>query len=274
MRERRQLIDKTHRLSVRRQCQLLDVPRSSAYIKGATESATNLELMRLMDVCFIQDPTLGVLGMQDELREHGHWYNVKRIRRLLRKMGVEPIYPRKNLSKLGKAEYIHPYLLRGRQITQVNQVWAIDITYIPMRKGFMYLTAIIDVYSRYIVGWTLSNSLEAHVQTQVLRQAIERHGLPQIVNSDQGSQFTSKHWVETLRSLKIQISMDGKGRATDNAHIERWFRTLKQKYIYLNPADNGHTLHRGITEFVARYNKRRHQGIDRRKPCELYHHAA
>ena len=138
----------------------------------------------------------------------------------------------------------------------------------------MYLTAIIDVYSRYIVGWTLSNSLEAHVQTQVLRQAIERHGLPQIVNSDQGSQFTSKHWVETLRELKIQISMDGKGRATDNAHIERWFRTLKQKYIYLNPADNGHTLHRGITEFVARYNKRRHQGINRRKPCELYHHAA
>lgn len=274
MKERCQHIDKTHRLSVRRQCQLLDVPRSSAYLKGATESATNLELMRIMDNCFTQDPTLGVLGMQDELREHGHWYNVRRIRRLLRKMGVEPIYPRKNLSKLGKAEYIHPYLLRGRKITQVNQVWAIDITYIPMRKGFMYLTAIIDVYSRYIVGWTLSNSLEAHVQTQVLRQAIARHGLPQIVNSDQGSQFTSKHWVETLQSLKIHISMDGKGRATDNAHIERWFRTLKQKYIYLNPADNGNTLHRGITEFVARYNKRRHQGIDRRKPCDLYHHAA
>ena len=133
MKERRQLIDKTHRLSVRRQCQLLDVPRSSAYYKRNSKSATNLELMRLMYVCFIQDPTLGVLGMQDELREHGHWYNVKRIRRLLRKMGVEPIYPRKNLSKLGKAEYIHPYLLRGRQITQVNQVWAIDITYIPMR---------------------------------------------------------------------------------------------------------------------------------------------
>ena len=274
MKERRELIEQGHQLSIRRQCELLEVPRSSIYYKHSGESTQNLELMAVMDARFTEDPTLGVLGMQDELRDLDQWYNVKRIRRLLRMMGVEPIYPRKNLSKLGKAEYIHAYLLRGRQITQVNEVWAIDITYIPMRKGFMYLTAIIDVYSRYIVGWTVSNSLDTQVQTQVLRQAIARHGTPQIVNSDQGSQFTSKHWVETLRELKIQISMDGKGRATDNAQIERWFRTLKQKYIYLNPADNGNTLHRGIEQFVVRYNKRRHQVIDRRKPCDLYNHAA
>lgn len=274
MNERKTLIDPAHRLSIRRQADMLAVSRSSLYYKPVGESPENLHLMEQMDRLFTEDPTLGVLGMQDELVELGLPYNIKRIRRLLRKMGVEPIYPKKNLSRLGKAKYIHPYLLRNVAITRRNQVWAIDISYIPMRKGFMYLTGIIDVYSRYIVGWQVSNSLEKQTQTELLEQAIREHGIPEIVNSDQGSQYTCAHWVDTLTAWGIRISMDGKGRATDNAFIERWFRTIKQKHIYLHPASHGLELYQGIDTFVQKYNNRRHQGIDRRKPIDLYLHAA
>lgn len=274
MSQRKALIEPGHPVSIRRQAELLEVSRSSLYYKPVGESAENLHLMQQMDRLFTGDPTLGVLGMQDELAELGLCYNVKRIRRLARKMGLEPIYPKKNLSRLGKAGYIHPYLLRGLDITRPNQVWAIDISYIPMAKGFMYLTAIIDLYSRYIVGWQIANTLEKQTQTELLRQAIRRHGTPEMINSDQGSQYTCAHWVETLKDYKIGISMDGRGRATDNAFIERWFRTIKQKYIYLHPAENGLELYQGIDTFVKKYNQRRHQGIDRRKPIDLYLHAA
>jgi len=272
--ERRTFVDPSHSLSIRRQCELLDVARSTVYYKGVGESGENLRLMAAMDRLFTDDPTLGVIGMQDELAELGMRYNIKRIRRLLRKMGVEPIYPKKNLSRLGHAKYVHPYLLRQLKITRPNQVWAIDITYIPMKRGFMYLTAIIDLYSRFIVGWQLSNSLEKENQTKLLREALARYGKPEIMNSDQGAQYTCAHWVETVKELGIRISMDGKGRATDNAIIERWFRTLKQKYIYLNPPQTGLSLFHGIRNFVDKYNNRRHQGINRKKPVELYHRAA
>ena len=178
MNERKTYVDPSQALSIRRQCELLDVSRSSVYYKGVGESRENLRLMAAMDRLFTDDPTLGVLGMQDELREIGMDYNVKRIRRLLRKMGVEPIYPKKNLSRLGHAKYVHPYLLRHLTITRPNQVWAIDITYIPMKRGFMYLTAIIDLYSRFIVGWLLSNSLEKENQTALLRETIATVGFP------------------------------------------------------------------------------------------------
>lgn len=260
--------------SVRRQVALLGINRSSFYYQPQGESETNLTLMRMMDKWFLEDPTLGVLGMQDQLREQGLFYNEKRIRRLLRLMGIEALYPKKNLSRLGLAKYIHPYLLRGMEITQPNQVWAIDITYIPMEHGFLYLTAIIDVYSRYIVGWLLSNTLDKETQTSALMEAIARYGCPKIINSDQGSQYTCEHWISVLQGNNIQISMDGKGRATDNAFIERWFRTLKQKYIYLCPAKDGRSLYHGIAKFVERYNHTRHQGIDRKKPNELYIQAA
>lgn len=261
-------------LSVRRQCEILEINRSSVYYKPSGESGENLQLMNIMDRLFLEDPTLGVLGMQDELRQMQIFYNDKRIRRLMRKMGLDPIYPKRNLSRLGLAKYIHPYLLRGLSIVRPNQVWAIDITYIPMRNGFMYLTAIIDLYSRYIVGWQISNSLEKETQTQVLQQAINRFGKPEIVNSDQGSQYTSEHWVSFLQSKGIRISMDGKGRATDNAFIERWFRTIKQKHIYLHPADNGLELYQGVAKFVHKYNVRPHQGIARKRPDQLYLQAA
>jgi len=274
MSERRSYIDRTHPLSIRRQANLLGIHRSSLYYKPLGESEENLRLMRVMDELFTDDPTLGVIGMQDELEEKDLFYNKKRIRRLLRKMGVEPIYPKRNLSRVFQRKYVHPYLLRGLKIDRANQVWAIDISYVPMKQGYMYLTAIIDLYSRYIVGWQVSNSLEKETQTELLHQTIAIHGKPEIINSDQGGQYTCAHWVETLKELGIRISMDGKGRATDNAFIERWFRTVKHRHIYLNPASSGLELYQGIDAFVEKYNRRKHQGINRRKPIDLYGYAA
>lgn len=274
MRERVELVDTGQCLSIRRQSDLLSVHRSCVYYKPVGESMENLTLMRQMDELFLSDPTLGVLGMQDELRDQGYWYNVKRIRRLLRKMGIEPIYPKRNLSKLGQAKYIHPYLLRSLSINRPNQVWAIDITYIPMRNGFMYLTAIIDLYSRFIVGWQVSNTLDKETQTQVLKAAVDRYGAPEIINSDQGSQYTCKHWITTVKGLGIKVSMDGKGRATDNAFIERFFGTIKRKHVYLYPAADGLELYEGVQKFINKYNRRSHQGIGRQKPINLYPLAA
>ena len=275
MSERLKLADKSHSLSVRRPSELLAINRGSLYYEPVGESEENLSLMAEMDRLFLSDPTLGVLGMQDELAELGLHYNHKRIRRLLRKMVIEPIYPKRNLSKLGKTKYVHKYLLRGLEINRPNHVWAIDITYVAMKRGFMYLTAIIDVYSRFIVGWKLSNSLDKETQTEVLEEAIGQYGKPEIVNSDQGSQYTSQHWVSFLKEKGIKISMDGKGRATDNTFIERFFGTIKRKHIYLHPASNGTGLYKGINGFIQRYNyKRRHQGIGRVKPIELYKTAA
>ena len=274
MNELRQYTDPCHKLSMRRQCDLLGIHRSGVYYRSCGESEENLRLMHQMDKLFTEDPTLGVLGMQDELRDLGLNYNVKRIRRLLRKMGVEAIYPKKNLSRLGQKKYVYPYLLRKLKITRPNQVWSVDITYLAMKSGFMYLSAIIDVYSRYIVGWQLSNTLDKENQTQLLHASVAKYGKPGIINSDQGSQYTCSHWVETLGDLGILISMDGKGRATDNIYIERWFRTLKQKHVYLNPANSGLDLFQGIDRFINKYNKRSHQGIQRQKPVDLYLHAA
>lgn len=270
MKQRLKLISKGEGLSIRRQAKLLNVNRSSFYVTPVGENDENLNLMKRMDELFLKDPTLGVLGMQDELYDLDLYYNPKRIRRLMRKMGMEPIYPKRNLSRLGKAKYIHPYLLRNLKIDRPNQVWAIDITFIPMRRGFMYLTAIIDVYSRFIVGWQISNSLAKETQTEVLGEAISRYGKPEIINSDQGSQYTCEHWVSYLKARQIKISMDGKGRATDNAIIERWFRTLKQKHVYLNPAETGTDLFHGVTGFIRRYNRRNHRGINRAKPIDRY----
>lgn len=274
MKQRKSYLDRSDKLSLRSQAELLEVDRSSLYYKPIGESALNLTLMELIDRLFLDDPTLGVKGMRDELRDHGMEYNDKRVRRLMRKMCLMPIYNKRNLSRLGLAKYIHPYLLRHLRIERPNQVWAIDITYIPMRRGFLYLTAIIDVYSRFIVGWQLSNSLDKETQTAVLQDAVRRHGKPEIINSDQGAQYTCEHWVSTLKEPGIKISMDGRGRATDNAFIERFWGTLKRKYVYLNPADDGLELYDGIRKFMEKYNNRHHQGINREKPIDRYLKAA
>ncbi len=238
--------------------------------------------------------------MRDFLLALGYMIGLKRTRRLLKIMGLEAIYRKPNLSKLGKARYIKPYLLRGLKVVRPNQVWAIDITYIPMGKGYLYLTAIIDVYSRYIVGYGLYNSLEARNCVEVLGGAISRYGTPEIINSDQGSQFTSREWEQFLEITDIKVSMDGKGRAigcafllrtsaiqasliafglasVDNIFIERFWRTIKYEYIYLRGFEDGCALGRGIDGWMRYYNERRgHQSLWRdggrySTPSELYH---
>ncbi len=269
--ELRALISDNEQISVRRQCELLGVNRSGIYYSPKEESTENLSIMELLDKEHLEHPTHGVLQLQDYLFSMGFLVNHKRVRRLMRVMRIVANYPQKNLSKLGQAAYIHPYLLRGLCIERPNQVWAIDITYIAMRKGFMYLTAIIDVHSRYIVGWGLHNTLQAENVKEVLENAIVKYGKPQIVNSDQGSQFTCPLWIETLNKHSIRISMDGKRRAIDNIYIERFWRTIKRDYVYLNPCENGLELYKGINWFMKYYNTiKTHQGIDRQTPESIY----
>jgi len=272
---RRELVDNQHILSTRKQCDILSVHRSGLYFKPKGESEDNLEIMKKMDMHYLDHPTVGVLRMQDYLRDQGYEVNHKRVRRLLRLMGLMAIFPKRNLSKLGHKKYIHPYLLKGLKILRPNHVWAIDITYIPMKHGFLYLTAIIDLYSRYIVGWGLSNTLEAEASISVLKQAVKEHGKPEIINSDQGSQFTCSNWIECLNEKDIKISMDGKGRAIDNIFIERFWRSLKYDHVYLHPAKDGIELYQGLSTYFNYYNyELHHQGIGRRIPAELYKLAA
>lgn len=261
-------------LSLRRQCELLSIGRSSLYFKPIGEKPENLEIMRLMDKHILVDPTAGVLTMQSMLLDNGFHAGYERVRRLMRKSNIRPIYPRRHLTVLGEKKYVHPYLLKNLKIVRPNQVWEIDITYVPMKKGFMYLTAIIDVYSRAIMGWGLSNTLDTRSSLNVVADAILTYGKPEILNSDQGSQFTCSEYVQLLKSHGIRISMDGKGRALDNVYIERFWRTIKYQHIYLNPAEDGIALYGGISEWMYRYHNRAHQGINRQKPIELYANAA
>ena len=270
------MVDITADLSIRCQSELLSINRSSLYYSPLGESYKNLELMRLMDEHYLDHPTEGVLRMRDYLFTLGIVVNHKRVRRLLRLMGLMAIYPKKNLSKLGLKKYIRPYLLRGLAITRPNQVWAIDITYIPMKKGFLYLTAIIDLYSRYVVGWGISNTLDASFSLGVMQDAISRHGKPEIVNSDQGSQFTCHLWTDYMENNDIKVSMDGKGRAIDNVFIERLWRSVKYDYVYIKVPSDGLALYQGLKAYFDYYNHRLcHQGIDHIIPASLYlSHAA
>jgi len=269
------VIDPQGRVSIRRQCELLDVNRSNVYYQPVPEDPEDLELMRRMDEEFLKRPTKGVLGMVDFIRGLGILVGPKRVRRLLRKMGIMAIYPQKNLSKLGIAKYIHSYKLRGLEVTRSNQVWCIDLTYIPMKRGFLYLTAIIDVYSRYIVGWGLFNTLDAENTLGVLKEAISTFGKPEIINSDQGSQFTCSGWIEYLEKEGVMISMDGKGRALDNIYIERFWKTLKWEYVYLNPTEDGKELQKGLKEYLYYYNNQRtHQSLNHYTPYSWYENAA
>ena len=275
MKEIKSYVSVNEMLSIRAQCELLDINRSSIYYLPVGESQGNLNIMRLIDEHHLEHPTHGVLQIRDFLRLNGFTIGAKRVRRLMRLMGIEVIYPKRNLSKLGHAKYIRPYLLRGLKVIRPNQVWGIDITYIAMRHGFMYLIAIIDHYSRYIVAWDIFNSLDAENAIKVLKQAIKEHGKPEILNSDQGSQFTCSLWVEFAKSEQFQISMDGKGRATDNAFIERFWRTIKQDYVYLYPSENGTELFMGANKFINYYNNQKpHQSLKSSIPAWLYNQVA
>jgi putative transposase len=275
MKELQSYVTENEKISIRHQCELIEISRSTVYYEPVGESEENLKIMRMMDENYLEHPTAGVLQMQDYLFLYGFLVNHKRVRRLLRKMGIMAIYPKRNLSKLGNAKYIRPYLLRNLKIDHPNHVWAIDITYIPMAHGFMYLTAIIDIFSRFVVGWDVFNSLDAENSLGVLKRAIDRYGKPEIINSDQGSQFTCALWTEYVDDAQIKISMDGKGRAIDNIFIERFWRTVKQDYVYLHPATNGSELYSGLKNFILYYNTQKtHQGIGRVTPKKLYRQAA
>ena len=253
-------------------CDHLQFNRSTLYYKPKGESEENLFIMNEIDKYFTEHPTAGQKTMVNMLQiKFGMTVNIKRVRRLMRLMHLVPIYPQKCLSRGGAPKYFHPYLLRGMDVNRPNQVWSTDISYIQMNNGFMYLYAVIDVYSRYIVGWTLSNTLSASNCYELIQDCIRVYGAPEIINSDQGSQYTTQAWQTLLESHGIKISMDGRGRCKDNIWIERFWRTIKQEYIYLNPADSVDELREGIREYIQFYNfKRPHSGIDVLLPAMKY----
>ena len=258
--------------SVLARCRALDLSTSSYYYQPKGESALNLELMRLMDEEFTAHCFHGVLGMRDFLRlEKGYWVNEKRVRRLMRIMGLEAVAPKPNLSKPAKGHKIYPYLLRGVTIDGPDHVWSTDITYIPMAKGFLYLTAVMDWYSRYVISWQISNSLDVSFCLEVLHGALLQRPAPKIFNTDQGSQYTSDDHTGALLKEGIKISMDGKGRATDNAFIERLWRNVKQQCVYRHSPTDGNELRRLLAEYFTYYNHRRpHQHLDGLTPAHLY----
>jgi putative transposase len=263
-------------LTIEEQCYALGLPRSTYYYKPQEgEADRNLEIMRSIDLQYTEHPAMGARQMVDYLKTEGFRVGRKLVRRLMRLMDIKAIYPMKNLSKGGCVKYRMPYLLRKLDITHPNQVWSTDISYVAMEHGFMYLYAIIDVYSRCIVGWGLYNTLDAVNAIEVLKAAIKRHGAPEIINSDQGTQYTSKEWLDACEADGIKISMDGRARCLDNIWIERFWRTIKREYIYLNPEENVAALRRGIAGFIDYYNNRRcHQGIGHRVPALVYAMAA
>jgi len=277
LKQRKELVDpKDPGFSIVRQCEMLSINRSSLYYKPCQASGEDLRIMREMDEMYLEDPTRGTRRYSDDLLQKGFKLGRYRIRRLMRIMGIYAVYCKPRTTVIDPAKYKYPYLLRGLKIDRANQVWQIDISYIPMRNGFMYLCAIIDVHSRYLVGWSISNSMEASWVVSTLNEAIRINSAPEIINSDQGTQFTSDEYVGYVKSLKsTRISMDGKGRATDNAHIERFFRTIKYDKIYLNPPQDGLHLYKLCNEFINYYNQRRsHSSIGKCPPVKVYRKAA
>lgn len=257
-------------ISIRRQCQLLGVSRASWYYEPAGESAENLRLMRLIDRQYTRAPFYGARKMTRWLQSRGYAVNRKRVTRLMGVMGIEAVYPKHRLSQPGEGHRIYPYLLEGVEIQRVNQVWSTDITYIPMTHGFVYLVAVMDWFSRFVLSWSLSLSMEVDFCVEALKRAL-RWGRPEIFNSDQGSQFTSERFTEELAVRGIGISMDGRGRCLDNIFIERLWRSLKYEEVYLKDYQLVPEARAGIGRYFQFYNyERLHQSLDYRTPAALY----
>ena len=267
------MVEKDHAagLSIERQCDLLSFSRSSYYYEAIGESLFNLELMRLIDEQFLETPYYGARQMARHFRRQGYCVSRKRIGRLMRKMGLSAIYQKPNTSKPHPEHKIYPYLLRGIAIDRPNKVWCSDITYIPMRRGFLYLVAIMDWHSRKVLSWRLSNSLDTDFCVAALEEALEKYGTPEIFNTDQGSQFTSYSFTQVLKEAHIKISMDGKGRWMDNVMIERLWRSLKYECVYLNAFEVGSEARQGIGKWINSYNESRpHSSLDDHTPDEVY----
>jgi putative transposase len=269
---RKEMVERDHPgLSITRQCTLLQVSRSSLYYEALGESPLNLELMRLIDKQFLETPYYGARQMVWHLRRQGYRANRKRVRRLMQTMGLAAIYQKPDTSTPHPAHEIYPYLLRGVEIGEPNRVWCADVCYIPMRKGFLYFVAVMDWYSRRVLSWRLSNSLDAEFCVAALEEALATHGTPGIFNIHQGSQFTSLEFTQVLKDAHVRISMDGKGRWMDNVMIERLWRSLKYECVYLNAFETGGEATEGIERWIRHYNEQRpHSSLDGRTPYEAY----
>ncbi len=265
------MINREHpALSLVRQCSLLGISRSSLYYRPVPASAEDLELMALIDRQYLKTPFYGSRKMTAWLRAQGHQVNRKRVRRLMQVMGLEAIYRRPNTSKPAPDHKVYPYLLKGLEINSVNQVWTADITYIPMARGFLYLVAIMDWHSRYVLAWQLSNTMEVDFCVEALAEALSK-GKPAIFNTDQGSQFTSAAFTRMLLEQGIQISMDGKGRYTDNIFVERLWRSIKYEEVYLKAYGNGSEARAGLGAYLDFYNQERpHQALGYQTPGEVF----
>jgi putative transposase len=257
-------------LSIRRQCELLGLNRSSYYLPPATESEENLRLMRLIDEQFLKTPFYGSRRMTASLERSGETVNRKRVQRLMAKMGLEALFPRPRTTAAASDVRVYPYLLRDRELTHVDEVWSSDITYVPMRRWFMYLTAVIDWYSRYVLSWRLSNTLDGQFCLEALDEALSR-AQPEIFNTDLGSQFTSREYTGRLEEAGIAVSRDGRGRALDNVFVERLWRSVKYEDIYIESYDNVYELASGLTAYFQFYDEERpHQSLDYQTPGEVY----
>lgn len=274
--QRKGIVDKANiKLSINKQCQLLSIQRSGYYYREKEESTLNRELMAEIDKEYTARPFMGVPSMTEFLRrDMGYKVNKKRVERLFKLMDISAIVPGPHTSKGCKEHKKYPYLLRNLKITEPNQVWATDITYVPVKNGHMYLIAIIDLYSRFVVGWALSNTMESEWCLETLKNAILAYGKPKIFNTDQGSQFTSDIFTGFLEENHITISMDGKGRATDNIFIERLWRSVKYEHVYLHAYESGIDLYKGLKEYFPYYNQvRRHSSIKHKRPIDVYYAA-
>mgnify|MGYP000228783655 FL=1 len=259
-------------LSISRQCRLLNINRSTYYYKKRPLKPIDLKLMELIDRQYLKTPTWGSRSMRNHLRRLGYKVNRKRVQRLMRLMGLEAIYTKRKTSRPHPDHKIYPYLLRSLKIDRPNQVWAADISYIPMSRGFMYLVAVMDWQSRKVLSWRLSNTLDTDFCVEALEDAINQFGSPDIFNTDQGAQFTSRAFTDVLKEHDIKISMDGRGRVQDNIFIERLWWTVKHHYLYLHVFDNGTQLRNGLNEWFRFYNQERfHQALDNLTPDEVYY---
>lgn len=269
------MVEESQGISIVEQCALLSISRSGFYYGHVPESEENLAIMRMLDEQYFKTPFYGVERLLVLLIVRGYSINRKRLRRLMKVQGWQTLYCSPRTTRIDPAAYKYPYLLRGLSIERKNQVWAIDITYLPMKNGFMYLCAVIDIYTRFVVGWAISNSMTAEWCSEIVGGAIAKYGKPEIINSDQGSQFTSEVYINLLKENNIQISMDGKGRAIDNIFIERLWRTVKYEHVYLHVYDDGLSLFKGLQQYFKFYNdERRHQSINNETPLTQYLAAA
>jgi len=266
------MIEPSQQLSVSRQCQMMGLSRSSYYYQSNPIRTEDLKLMRRIDEMYLQNPTMGSRGIKRQLKREGQRVNRKRIQRLMRLMGIEAIYPKPHTSRPHPQHRIYPYLLRDLTIDRPNQVWAADITYVPMARGFMYLVAIMDWHSRKILSWRISNTLETSFCIEALNEALDRYGAPEIFNTDQGAQFTSIAFTRALKYHQVKISMDGRGRCQDNIFIERLWWTIKHQYLYLRSFGTGRALRHGLKDWVRYYNQERgHSSLDDLTPDEVYY---